>query len=241
MSIEIAGGITFSGGSTIEGTTSPVTLKVFLDAGNPSSYPGSGNTWTDMVSSKTFTLYGSPTYSSSNGGYLSFDPSSSQYAEASTSLSSLSTWSVEVWHYYTGTNTGTAPCIVTEVFPNITSNINYTVGSTISGTTNLQAGFFNGGWQTTPTGYSIASNNWYQIVGTYDGNSVKLYVNNTLVQTQSVSGTPISGGSGIRLMRRWDNADYWGGRLALVKIYEGNIGASGVTTSWNGTKSRFGL
>ena len=40
---------------------------------------------------------------------------------------------------------------------------------------------------------------------------------------------------------RWDNADYWGGRLSIVKIYEGDIGASGVTTSWNTNKARFGL
>mgnify|MGYP003337919340 FL=1 len=102
MSIHITGGVTFEGGSSI--TNSGLVLS--LDAGNPSSYPGSGSTWTDLVSAKTFTLYGSPTYSSNNGGYISFDVDYSQYAQCNSSLSTLNTWTVEAWHYYTGNNAG---------------------------------------------------------------------------------------------------------------------------------------
>ena len=240
MAVTIGPGWTIGAGWTLGGPPVP-TLVLSLDAGNPSSYPGSGSTWTDTVGGKTFTLNGGPTYNSGNGGYLSFVPASSQWANSSTSLSSLSTWTVEAWHYYTGTNTGVAPCIVTELFPSATNNINYTLGSTISGSTNLQAGFFNGSWQTTPTGYSLTADAWYQVVGTYDGATIKLYVNNSVVQTASYAGTPISGGSGIRLMRRWDDTDYWGGRLSIVKIWDGDIGASAVTSSWNANKSRFGL
>jgi len=239
--VKIGPGWSIGPGWTMGTLPPPPTLMLSLDAGNPASYPGSGTTWTDTVSSIAFTLNNGPTYSSNNGGYLEFVPASSQWANSSTSLSNLSTWSVEVWHYYTGTNTGVAPCIVTELFPSITNNINYTIGSTISGSTNLQAGFFNGGWQTTPTGYSLTANNWYQIVGTYDGTTIKLYVNNSLAQTDSYTGTPISGGSGIRLMRRWDDTDYWGGRLSIVKIYDGALSQTGVTASWNANKARFGL
>ena len=62
-----------------------------------------------------------------------------------------------------------------------------------------------------------------------------------MVSSTSYSGTPTSSGLGIRLMRRWDNADYWGGRLAIVKIWNGDIGSGGVTSSWNANKARFGL
>jgi hypothetical protein len=54
-------------------------------------------------------------------------------------------------------------------------------------------------------------------------------------------GSAYSSGAGIRLMERWDSADYWGGKLAIVKIYDGDIGASGVANSWNANKNRFGL
>jgi len=57
----------------------PITttnLKIHLDAGNSSSYSGSGNAWNDLTSSnEDFTLYNTPTYSTNNGGELQFSGS----------------------------------------------------------------------------------------------------------------------------------------------------------------------
>jgi len=146
---------------------------------------------------------------------------------------------VIAWHYYTGTNTGPSPCIVTERWPNATSNLNYTLGNTSDTSPYLQTGFFNGAWESTSTGITLTPNNWYQLVGTYDGSTVRLYVNNSLVASTSYSGTAISGQNGIRLMRRWDNGEYWGGYLSIVKIYDGDIGAGGVAADYNANLSRF--
>jgi hypothetical protein len=230
--------ISFSKGFTITLPQSIVTsgLVLSLDA---ATYPGSGATWTDTIQSKAFTLYNSPTYSTSNGGYFSFSPASGQYAASSTSLtSSLTTWTVEAWHYYTGTNTGGDPCIVTETFPGSTSQINFSIGTNTSG--NLQSGFFNGGWQVTPS-YTLTTNAWYQIVGTYDGTTNKLYVNNSLVQSTNYTGTPATSQGGIRLMRRWDLADYWGGRLGIVRIYGKALSLGEISQNWSVNRSRFGL
>lgn len=238
MPIVVESGIDIGPGITIgAGTPTPApTLVLNLDAAGYTS-----GSWIDTVASRTFTLYGGVSYSGDGGGSLVFVPSSSQYAFCNSSLSNLSTWTVVAWHYYAGTNTGVAPCIITELFPSVTNNINYSIGSNLTGSTNLQAGFFNGAWQTTPSGYSLTSGNWYQIVGTYDGTDIKLYINNTLLYTTSYSGTPISGGSGIRLMRRWDDTDYWGGKLGIVQVYDGAMNATQVTTNWNTNKARFGL
>ena len=154
-------------------------LVLNLDAGNLSSYPGSGSTWSDTIQSRVFTLFNTPTYSSNNGGYLTFTPASSQYAASSTSLtSSLSNWTVEAWHYYTGTNSAGLPCIITEVYPGSTNKINYSLGTNTTG--NLQNGFYNNAWQVTPS-YTLTANAWYYIVGTYDGATIKLYVNNVQI------------------------------------------------------------
>jgi Concanavalin A-like lectin/glucanases superfamily len=237
-------GIQFGEGINIEqgikaGTFPAVpTLALSLDA---ATYSGSG-AWIDSVGSKSFTLYGSPTWSNSiGGGSFLFVPGSAQYAQSSSSLSTLSNWSVEVWHYYTGTNTGSYPCIVTELWPNTPSQLNYNLGSLFTASPNLQAGFFNGGWQTTPAGYTLTANNWYQIVGTYDGMNLKLYVNGSMVTVSPQTGACATGNSAIRLMRRWDGAEYWGGRLASVKIWDGDINFEGVRGSWLKNKSRYGL
>jgi hypothetical protein len=216
-------------------------LLFHLDAGNPTSYPGSGSTWTDLAGSGlTTTLYNSPTYSSANGGYLAFVPGSSQYGQTSASLASLSVWSVEVWHYYNNTNNGAWPAIVTEVFSN--PYVNFALGAMTAATNNvLEVGYHNNGWYTTSTTYTLPSVGWYHIVGTYDGTNLKLYINNVLTQTAASSTASASSSAGIRFMRRWDSGDYWGGYLAIVRIYNRALSATEINTNYQVSKARFGL
>jgi len=241
MTITIGPGITVGAGVAVTSAPASIVttgLVLSLDAGNPASYPGSGTTWTDTVSSIAFTLNNGPAYSSNNGGYLEFVPGGDQWASSSTSLASLGTWTVEAWHYFTGVTSGSNPCLVTETY--VGGDINYTLGYP-NGAPNFQAGFWNGGWQTTPTGYTPAANAWYQIAGTYDGTTIKLYVNNALINQTAYTYTPASSGAGIRLMNRWDSADYWGGRLSIVRIYDDALTAEQVTQNYNADRSRFGL
>lgn len=215
-------------------------LVYFLDAGNTSSYPGSGSTWTDLMGTgRNITLYNSPTYSSANGGYLTFVPASSQYGECGTSLTYMSNYTIEVWHYYT-TYSGSSPCIVTENWPGTTSRIGYALGVITIGAPQLQTGFFTGAWQASG-GWTPTANNWYHIVGTYDGANLRLYVNGSNVVTTANTTVIQSNTGGFRLMRRWDTTDYWGGRLAIYRLYNRALTASEVTQNYNADRSRFGL
>jgi hypothetical protein len=214
-------------------------LVLNLDAGLSSSFSGN-TTWVDTISGLSFTLSGSPTFSSNNGGYLNFVPASSQYAYSpNQSFGSLQRWTVEVWHYFTNTNSGGLPCIVTELFPASTSQINFSLGSDT--TTGLQNGWYNG-WHNT-SAYTLTPNTWNHIVGTANGvtGNINLYVNNVQVEGTNFAGTLTSSGGGIRLMRRWDNADYWGGRLATVRIYNTEFGNTQINTNYQALRSRFGL
>jgi hypothetical protein len=237
--IRIEGGITIEGGTTIGNVPVPPApvLMLNLDA---ATYAGSGP-WIDTVGAKSFTLYGSPTYNAGDaGGTFSFDAGYGQYAESNTSLSNLSTWSVVVWHYYNNTNTGSSPCIITEIYPGSTGQINYALGSLNDNSPGLMAGWYSGAWGMTP--YTLTSGNWYQLVGTYDGTTVSLYVNNTLIrQLASVGGPPISSQGGIRLMRRWDNPEYWGGKLGIVQVYENAMRPGDIAGNWISNRARFGL
>jgi hypothetical protein len=246
MSLVLNSGMTLGPGFTADaGFTPPpvvmpvqIGLRLQLDVGDTNSYPGPQSaTWTDTVSSIPFTLYGSPTYSASNGGYLEFVPASSQYAQSSTGPGLLSTWTVEVWHYYSGIRTGGNPCLISEIFT--AGQINYVLGSFSSG--DLQAGFFNGGFHAT-SGQAIASDQWLHIIGSYDGTDVKLYVNGALVQTSNDPGQTVGASNGgINLMRRWDNPDLWGGRLSVVRIYDTALDLAGVTQNFTADRARFGL
>ena len=42
-------------------------------------------------------------------------------------------------------------------------------------------------------------------------------------------------------MHRWDAADFWGGRLGIVRVYDTDIGLAGIEQNWAADQSRFGL
>ena len=223
------------------GTSTPaLSPALSLDAGNPASYPGTGTTWTDTVGSMPFTLVNGPTYNSANGGYLQFNPGSGQYGYSTSNLGTLASWSIEAWHYYyDGTNTSSGPNIFTE-WQYGGGTINLGLGSN-GADTDLAAWWYSGGFQTTAP-YTLTPGNWYQIVGTFDGTTLNLYVNNALVETANKPpGAAANPSIGYGLMTRWDPGGLWGGRLAILNVYSNDIGAGGVTTSWNANRSRFGL
>ena len=82
---------------------------------------------------------------------------------------------------------------------------------------------------------------WTQLVGTYDGTNLKLYMNGVLKWTSSLSTqyTPSSNNQGMRLMRRWDTTDYVGGNLAIVRMYNRALSAAEVSTNYGASAARF--
>jgi hypothetical protein len=244
MAITIGPGITVAAGVGISSSSSsPLTNQVLsLDAGNPASYPGTGSTWTDTVGGIPFTLVNAPAYNSANGGYIQFNPSSGQYGYSTTNLGTLANWSIEAWHYYDGTNSSSGPNIFTEYqYGGGTINLGLGWGNGSGADNELQAWWYGGGFHGTPS-YSLTPGAWYQIVGTFDGTTLNLYVNNTLVQTATEPpGGAANPAIGYGLMTRWDPGGLWGGRLAIVNVYNSALSGTEVSQNFNYYKSRFGL
>jgi hypothetical protein len=237
---QIGAGITLGPGIALGSPTSLTTPVLNLDAGNPASYPGTGTIWTDTVGSMPFTLVNGPTYSSADGGYIQFVPGSGQIAYSTTNLGTLAAWSIEAWHYYDGTNVGSGPNIFTEYFYG-GGTINLGLGSGGSSDTALQAWWYGPGFQATDP-YTLTPGAWYQIVGTFDGTTLNLYVNNTLVETAvKPPGGAANPAIGYGLMTRWDTGGQWGGRLAIVNVYDLALSGTEITQNFNYYRSRFGL
>jgi hypothetical protein len=67
-------GVTLTGTYVVDLGIVTTNLSMFLDAGNASSYPGSGTAWTDLSgNSRNGTLTNGPTYTSADGGSIVFD------------------------------------------------------------------------------------------------------------------------------------------------------------------------
>lgn len=243
MPIVIEGGIDIGPGINIggSGAVSP-TLLLELDA---TDYSGSGSTWTANVGTNA-TLFNTPTYTASSPTYFSFDRNSQEYA-STTNLASQSVWTVETWFRLTTALTqgvgGSITAIVTDEF-NLSNALNFSIGTNRQPTSaNICVGFFDGAWHTTD-GFTPTTNTWYHVVGTYDGTTVKQYVNNSLDTQLSYTGVSTSGGLSLRIARRWDGTattnNCFPGDVSIVRVYNNAMTAGEVTASWNADKARFG-
>ncbi len=218
-------------------------LEVYLDSGNNLSYSGSGNTWYDLTTNNNdASLINTPTFSSNYGGIIQFDDASLEYGTIP-NIGDLSTWTVEVWFRLTSSLTGKVTAIATNQF-DLVDKLNYSIGTNNSpANTNIASGFYNSsGWHTT-SGVIPQTGVWYQIVGTYDGSTVRQYVNGVASGgTLNYTGIAQSGGE-IRLMRRWDetltSTNFVDGDLAIVRIYSRALSDSEILTNYDFDYPRF--
>ena len=92
------------------GSSGPIItsgLVLLLDAGNTSSYSGSGTTWTDLSGNNNHgTLINGPTYSSINGGSIVFDGTDDVASFGNILNMGLSSWTLSCWVKF---NSGSVP------------------------------------------------------------------------------------------------------------------------------------
>ena len=221
-------------------------LVLNLDAGNSASYTGSGNTWTNLVTGNavsSFTLNGSVTYNSANGGILRF--ADGGLASTANSLGRFTKYSIETWVKIAGTTSNGYPCLFTERVNAGVGGANMILGyNTLFGSSNqYTSGFNSSSWNvyTTTTNTSDV-NNWVQIVATYDGNTCTIYKNGVSIGSGSIGSSGINSANlGYNIGKRWDQSNYVFGDYAIVKLYNRDLISSEVSTNFDAVKSRFGL
>jgi hypothetical protein len=212
-------------------------LQLYLTAGNTSSYPGSGTTWTDLsTNSYSTTLTNTPTYNSGNGGYFSFD--GSDYVDTNQSLAS-ETFSVGGW--FRTSSAGIKMFLSKETSAG--NPWNYRIW--------LNGGQINADMSQVTTQSSLSSplttynnGNWYQVMFTRDDSTWYLYVNGVQVNTKSDSYT----GNVVNSQELWiGRSAYLGGSyqftgdISEVMIYNRVLTSSEILQNYNATKTRFGL
>lgn len=220
-------------------------LVMHLDAADISSYPGSGNTWYDISGNdRDVTLFNTPTFSTANNGTLSFARNSFEYGESISALPDLNRWTAEAWvKFNTVPSVGAVTAVITGQY-DLISKLNFSIGTNVAPTnTNIYAGFFNGAWRNTSTGFTPVQNTWYHLTGTYDGATIRLYVNGAQNATGNIVASPQSGGK-LRIARRWDdvanNANYFlDSVIPVVRVYNKALTAAEVLQNYNALKSRY--
>jgi hypothetical protein len=229
----------------------PATAVVSLIA---SEYSGSGTSWPDSNGFRSpGTLVNSPAYQGATiPKYFTFDRQSQQFVQG-VSVGDLSTWTIESWFRVLEPLSNTdVTAIITTTYSEYNGNqygvINYILGNYVEGmqsgsNANLTVGFFAGGeWRTT-AGFTPNLNTWYHVVGTYDGTTIKQWVNGTLNTTRTITATPTAGGGAVRIARRHDNAptagNYFTGNIAVAKIYDGVLTDEEIVAAYDSTSATY--
>lgn len=229
-------------------------LVGYWDAGNPKSYPGSGNTWYAIVGSNNATLANGTSYNSSNGGYFSFLGSSSQYVDLGSNFSSILNSSLPI-------------TFETIVYLNLSSNTESIISN--NGTTFNDGGFalrkmstniINSTFVTNGSNYIgwssnvLSSAGWYHTVSTYNGagsstqSNYNLYINSVLSNITTFGGGTVSSfpsNKNFDLGRTGNGAglltNYLTGNIASVRIYNRALSAAEVSQNFNALRGRFGI
>ena len=215
-------------------------LVLHLDAGNPSSYSGSGATWNDLSGNVSHVSLTSTTYNSANGGSIVFNGTSS-YANFNANIGSANAVTVDMWVKTNSLNApngsmyfGFGQYDVWTKGGNIGFN---TFGGDLFGltSTRVQNLGIEGAWK-----HLVFVMN----VGSTSNN--KIYVNgiNQTSLTQVFSGLNSANAnfnSGAGKISGWRNDSSWLMNLnvASFKLYNRELSQQEITNNFNASKQRF--
>jgi hypothetical protein len=240
----------FTGAPVVDGN-----LILWLDAGQSTSYPGTGTTWTNLANaSANTTLINTPTFDTQGWfGFNGTDESANTGLPGATTFTTDSDFTISCWARFSDYKAAAA-----------------SIG-TLVGAFNYQGyGLY---WNGTPSSYTFGSymryasvvssrvssavslNTWYMVTQVYSrsGNFHQLYLNNTLSgNTTSISGTfnsnlntvflgigygvgsdgtPGGGTPGTRFL----------GDISQVMIYNRALTADEVSQNFNALRHRYGI
>jgi hypothetical protein len=219
-------------------------LVLCLDAGNTKSYPGSGTMWTDISrAGNNGTLTNGPTYSSANGGSISFDGADDFVLGSVPSSTFSNPHTIECWFYRTVLKQWSG------LFSNNVGTTSCTILTFIDSTNKI--GTNQAGVSATDISIDLGSdhlNKWIYcaitFAGATNGSSVNVYafkdgafLNSTgsLYWNLSTSGSYYVG-------RHWGSAfQIHQGFIPMVKVYNRALSRSEVQQNYNATKGRFKL
>ena len=211
-------------------------LVLSLDAGNPASYGGSGSTFTDLSgNSNNGTLVNSPSFSSANGGSLTFNGSNTYVDCGNAANLQIYEGTISAWVKASSSgNTSYRGIILKQNAWALFVLDNQLV--TYSWTTYGAQG----------TGKTIGDNAWHNVAMTFTTtnvgatNNANVYLDGVLVKTASVAHSshaiPVTLGAGTNGASQILN-----GNIAQGLIYNRVLTQAELLQNFNALRGRFGL
>ena len=238
MTTTLGSGITLGPGISVRPTPNVVTagITMWLDAGDPASYPGSGTTWSDLSGNEADqTLVGAPSYTAGSPSYFSFD-GLSQYSTGSTPfVLPPNTYTKMVWFQIT------APADNNIVSSDAGGHYMFfsSTPTLWAGNTNI-APYAGGGAFGSNTSFNTGI--WYCASVVFSDPQISIYVNGVLDQfdpTYSAGGH--SGDGSVNLACFAPGGNLFNGRIGQVFCYGRALTAQEVMQNFSATRARYGV
>jgi len=225
----------------------PAKPIVCYDFTNQNSYPTTGTVVTDIFNNSNATLSNSPIYSAFTSGSMFFD-GSNDFLMTTTSLNNLfsgispnksETTSIFMWVYMMDDG------VILSEQGTTTPNTSWfeSVIERVSG--NLKFGFWNGTSISSVTSSAATSlNTWHYIGLTYDGSTMKSYVDGQLVGELSFNRlAPYNGGANTHYAiasncpTNMGDGGYAKMYLSRFEIYNYTLSQTQISYNYNSTKN----
>jgi len=249
---------------TVTFSVSPVmdSLVLFLDAGDSSSYPGTGTTWTDLTNNgNDGTLINGVGYGSNNYGILTFDGSDDYVQTSLLHNESPGDFSMSCWMKTSTTQLAGLMGFRTSFSP--TNNLQrqmYITGDSDAGTSGNFLSYDEWTWDGSATNpsrkmfinsTSITTGNWINIVATSNSTKSIIYYNGVQIQ-EVISTQPTERLAAPLIIGRasnWTSSNpnallngyAFNGNISNVMVYNKALTEIEVRQNFNAFKSRFGL
>jgi hypothetical protein len=236
----IGSGITVGSGIRMIEASSAVPvvttgIQLYLDAGNASSYSGSGTAWNDLSgNSRNGTLTNGPTYSSANGGSIVFD-GNNDLVQCTGSLTVTAATFV-TWIRRNG-NQGQYDGILFSRGTN-TTGMNFQVSNQLGYHWNDANNTYN--WQ---SGLTIPDATWCMIAISVTNTAATAYLCQTSGTTTAINtvGHASSLLNDIKLAVDDAAARYFNGNIAIAQLYNIALSAEQIAQNFAADRGRFGV
>jgi hypothetical protein len=214
-------------------------LQLAYDAANPKCYAGVGTFVNDLSgNSNTGYLYSGATYSSNLTGYFSFDGVDDYIG--TNYQPNYDYITVNVWFWSGAFSTfGTNTCIVAN--SQVSSPYpSFDIRKRITGALQLQFAISSSGSEIGQDIGFINDYTWYNVQFTYDGTTVKCWLNGVQVINYSISGTLRNSSNYLHIAK---NPSFSGRNAAIyvsqLFIYNRALNDSEIQRNYNATKQRY--
>ena len=214
-------------------TSAPV---LHLDAGNTSSYPGSGTNWSDISGNGVGgVLRNGPIYNNSNNGHFVFD-GINDYVSFSANLPSTDNLTYEVWLNPSELNSSQFYALLNhDGWDNGYVHFQF-LGNQLMFALNPKNDKL--------ADFTFTINTWYHIAAVYSisNERVSFYVNGSLKNNASYAGMTPSVASTTLKLGAWDaNSRFFKGKIGLVRVYHRALSSEEILNNFNISRPRFGL